>query len=256
MSGSTGATGATGPRGLTGAPGAPGTAGANGTSFIFLDAYNPYATYAADNVVTYNGSSYISIVANGPNPSGPTPDQNPSWSMMAAAGAAGATGPVGAIGLPGPVGEQGLTGVMGNPGPAGPAGPAGPQGLPGGVLSFATSTQQQGNIPFLGTAVVINSLVLPNVGTYVIGGQESISNRDLTNPGVANCYLYDGSGQTPGGLLPIDLTVSPSSIGIIPLAGYYVAQSAPTTLTEYCIEVEGDSNLLAYQGVLTAIQVQ
>jgi hypothetical protein len=84
LAGATGATGATGPRGLTGAPGAPGPAGANGTSFIFLDTYNPYATYAAENVVTYNGSSYVAIVANGPNPSGPAPDQNPSWSLMAA----------------------------------------------------------------------------------------------------------------------------------------------------------------------------
>ena len=104
LSGATGATGASGPRGLTGAPGAPGPAGTNGTSFIFLDSYNPYATYAADNVVTYNGSSYIAIVPNGPNPSGPTPDQNPSWSLMAAGGAIGATGPQGPQGAPGPEG--------------------------------------------------------------------------------------------------------------------------------------------------------
>ncbi len=66
--GAIGATGATGPRGLTGAPGAPGPAGANGSSFLFLDTYNPNATYQANDVVTYNGSSYISILPNGPNP--------------------------------------------------------------------------------------------------------------------------------------------------------------------------------------------
>lgn len=124
VAGPAGATGSQGARGLTGAPGAPGPAGANGTSFIFLDAYNPYATYAADSVATYNGSSYIAVVANGPNPSGPTPDQNPSWSLMAAGGSTGPAGPQGPQGLAGP---QGMTGVMGNPGPAGPLGPVGPQ---------------------------------------------------------------------------------------------------------------------------------
>jgi hypothetical protein len=252
LAGATGATGATGPRGLTGAPGAPGPAGANGTSFIFLDTYNPYATYAAENVVTYNGSSYVAIVANGPNPSGPAPDQNPSWSLMAAAGAIGTTGPQGLQGAPGP---EGMTGLMGNPGPAGPGGPAGPQGPTGGVLSFVVSTQQ-GNVDLNGGQnVVVNSLVLPNVGTYVIGGQQTIVSL---NPGsgsiFAECYLSDGVNQSPG------LTISNQSVSfstILPLAGYYVAQSAPITLTEYCAVSDSDaSDSSAHPGVLTAIQVQ
>ena len=106
---------AAGPRGLTGAPGAPGPAGANGTAFIFLNAFDPYATYAVNNVVTYNGSSYVAIVPNGPNPTGPTPDKNPSWSLMAAAGATGPTGPAGPQG---PLGDPGPQGLMGNPGSA------------------------------------------------------------------------------------------------------------------------------------------
>jgi hypothetical protein len=249
LSGSTGAPGASGPRGLTVAPGAPGPAGANGTSFLFLDAYNQYATYAADNVVTYNGSSYIAIVPNGPNPSGPTPDQNPSWSLMAAGGAIGATGPQGPQGAPGP---EGITGLMGNPGPAGPAGPAGPQGPTGGVLSFATSFQEN-NIPLSPQGTVIDSLVLPNVGTYVIGGQQTMLNEDPVNAIQAACNLYDGADAFPG-LQPTAGQILPKSFAVLPFAGYYVATSAPITLTETC--QAGSSSAFATQGVLTAIQVQ
>jgi hypothetical protein len=249
--GLSGATGATGPRGLTGAPGAPGPAGANGTSFLFLDAYNPYAAYAADNVVTYNGSSYIAIVPNGPSPSGPTPDRNPSWSLMAAGGAIGATGPQGPQGAPGP---EGITGVMGNPGPAGPAGPAGPQGPTGGVLSFVLSPQQNYVVFTEGQASIVNSLVLPNVGTYVIGGQQTIVSEDPVDTSQAECYLYDGVNQSPG-LMVSTQYVGPNLDTVIPLAGYYVARSAPITLNEWCV-VNDVSLSFANPGVLTAIQVQ
>jgi hypothetical protein len=249
--GATGATGASGPRGLTGAPGAPGPAGANGTSFLFLDAYNPYAAYAADNVVTYNGSSYIAIVPNGPNPSGPTPDQNQSWSLMAAGGAIGATGPQGPQGAPGP---EGITGVMGNPGPAGPAGPAGPQGPTGGVLSFAKSSQQN-NIPLSGQGTIIDSLVLPNVGTYVIGGQQIIQTGDVSGEHLVECYFDSDGGNVGQGLLVAQLTPPADSTTILPIAGYFVVISAPTTLNEACAE-GGYSSAIITQDVFTAIQVQ
>ncbi len=253
LSGAIGATGASGPRGLTGAPGAPGPAGTNGSSFIFLDAYNPYATYAADNVATYNGSSYIAIVPNGPNPSGPTPDQNPSWSLMAAAGAAGTTGPAGTMGPPGPNGEQGLTGLMGNPGSAGPAGPVGPQGPTGGVLSFVVSPQQPFPNFMAGTPANVNFLVLPNLGTYVIGSQQTILNGDPVNAIQPGCYLYDGANDSPG-LLQTEAHIPPNSTAVLPFAGYYVATSAPITLTETC-EAES-SSAIPLSGVLTAIQVR
>jgi len=263
--GATGATGATGPRGLTGAPGAPGPAGANGTSFIFLDAYNPYATYAADDVVTYNGSSYISIVPNGPNPSGPTPDLNPSWSLLASGGATGATGPAGPAG---PAGPQGMTGVMGNPGPAGPAGPVGPQGPTGGVLSFVSS-KETSNIRLLpeidwqeGNVVTTNSITLANAGTYVISGAQLVQNKDVTYSSYIACYALDSAN------IPI-LTMATGYVGpqtgvntyvTLPLAGYYTVTTAPVTVSVQCYfggnSLSG-SDVEAQSGsVLTAIQVQ
>ena len=195
--GPTGPAGPQGPRGITGAPGAPGPAGANGVGFSFLNAFDPYATYAVNNVVTYNGSSYVAIVPNGPNPTGPTPDKNPSWSLMAAAGA---TGPAGPIGPQGPLGDPGPQGLMGNSGPQGPAGQTGPQGAAGGVL-FSTYAQQVTNTVV--TDAAFNPLVtvsLPGLGGYLVIGQVSLENDSASTVQVycaAPWYSY--ATVPPGG---------------------------------------------------------
>ncbi len=254
--GPAGATGPQGPRGITGAPGAPGPAGANGIGFTFLNAFDPYATYTLNDVVTYAGSSYIAIVANGPNPTGPTPDKNPSWSLLAAAGTAGAAGPAGALGLQGPAGEQGLTGPMGNPGPVGPSGPAGPQGPTGGVLSFAANVVVSFiQIP-VNTETTLNSIVLPNIGTYVLGGQEQISNQDPSNGGEVYCIVWNHVASVPGAPSP-QQTFGPGQYGTIPLAGFYVNSSAPTTLYFDCGSTGPSTSISAFAGgTFTAIQVQ
>ena len=101
--GPTGATGSQGPPGLPGPAGAAGAqgpagqAGANGAGFNFRNAFNASATYAVNDVVTYNGSTYVAIAAN-QGPSNPTPDTNPTaWSLMAAGGAANFTGTAGDV---------------------------------------------------------------------------------------------------------------------------------------------------------------
>jgi len=124
--GSTGATGAQGSMGLTGVQGPAGTNGTdgtNGTGFKFRNVFDNSATYAAYDVVTYNGSTYNATVAIPAG--GATPDSNPSWTLMAQAGAAGATGSQGNTGALGPQGPQG------NPGNTGATGPSGPTGAPG-----------------------------------------------------------------------------------------------------------------------------
>lgn len=250
-----GLTGPQGPQGITGAPGAPGPAGSNGIGFTFLNAFDPYATYAANSVVSYAGSSYVAIVPNGPNPFGPAPDTNPSWSLMAKAGSTGPAGPQGLIGPPGP---QGLQGLMGNPGPQGPAGPVGPQGPAGGVRSFAANRQTttvvlpQGATPF-----VINSITLANAGTYVLGGQQVIINRDLNNTVTVRCLVTDINVQNAGATALA--TLSPNSTLTLPLGGYYTVTSAPTTLIEGCSYDGPSSEVLAFSSpgsVITAIQVQ
>jgi hypothetical protein len=137
--GPAGPEGLTGPMGLTGSQGAPGV---NGASFNFRNAFDPTAIYAANDAVTYSGSTYVAITASGPNTQ--TPDQNPAaWSVMAQQGGIGTAGPQGAtgvqgsqgsIGLPGsvgPVGPTGATGLQGQTGAIGLIGPQGPQGQTG-----------------------------------------------------------------------------------------------------------------------------
>jgi hypothetical protein len=135
--GQQGQPGATGPQGPQGPAGNDGT---NGASFTFRNAFDPNQSYAVNDVVSYNGSTYIAIApTQGQN--NPTPDQNPNvWSLMAQSGAqgqAGAQGPAGPQGSPGPqgqtgaIGPQGFPGVQGPVGATGPAGPQGPQGSSG-----------------------------------------------------------------------------------------------------------------------------
>jgi hypothetical protein len=134
-----------GPMGLPGPAGPQGSAGTNGTGFNFRNAFDNSASYAVNDVATFQGATYVATAANqGPN--NPTPDQNPAaWSLMAQAGAAGAQGsqgpsgpqgspgPAGAIGPGGAAGPTGATGPAGLIGPAGPQGPQGPAGPAAGV---------------------------------------------------------------------------------------------------------------------------
>jgi hypothetical protein len=256
LMGPAGATGPQGPRGITGAPGAPGPPGANGIGFTFLNAFDPYATYALNNVVTYNGSSYVAIVPNGPNPTGPSPDKDPSWSLMAAGGTVGATGPAGPQG---PMGVQGPQGLLGNPGPAGPAGPIGPQGAVGGVLSYVTQSSLTSiQLPFDETDITVLSIVLPNVGTYILGGEEFLQSRDNPNSGIADCQGFDNPDPGVGFQLGLPWgigNVAANGYLTFPLNGYYVATSAPTTIYIECYS-NGQTNIETSYGVLTAIQVQ
>ena len=140
--GAVGPAGAQGPQGLqgamglmgaTGPQGPVGPAGTNGSGFKFRNAFDPSASYAVNDVTTYNGSTYVAISANS-GPSDPRPDQNPAaWSVMAAQGAAGPTGATGPAGAQGPPGSQGMQGLQGPTGPIGPAGAQGPAGPTGGT---------------------------------------------------------------------------------------------------------------------------
>ena len=133
--GDTGAAGTMGPIGLVGPQGPAGTNGTNGAGFTFRNAFSSSTAYATNDVVTFNGSTYVAIEANGPSNS--NPDVNPAWTLMAQQGSTGAAGPAGSAGATGPQGPQGLIGAAGPVGPQGSAGSAGangaqgPQGFPG-----------------------------------------------------------------------------------------------------------------------------
>jgi hypothetical protein len=176
--GQQGIPGLTGATGATGATGQQGPAGANGVGFTFRNAFDNSASYLVNDVVSYNGSSYVAIAANQP-PNNPTPDQNSAWSLMAqsgAPGAAGATGSQGPIGAPGAAGAQGPAGPQGSQGPQGlqgAQGTQGPQGVPGnpgpaGVSVMAFTEPAGANCSGGGV-----KLVAVNATTYVCNGASS-----------------------------------------------------------------------------------
>jgi len=121
--------GPAGPQGPKGDTGPAGAAGKDGVGFNFRNAFDNGASYAINDVVSYNGSSYVATAAT--NPGDPTPDVNPNWSLMAQQGAAGAQGAQGAQGPAGPQGETGATGATGATGPTGAQGPKGDTGAQG-----------------------------------------------------------------------------------------------------------------------------
>ena len=150
--GVTGAQGPTGPTGLTGATGAAGTNGTNGATgatgpsgWIWTGPYNNGITYVPNQVVEYNGSTYIMtsyIGAGGYNPVG-----NPgNWQLISAAGTNGSTGAQGPTGPTGLTGATGAAGTNGANGVTGAQGPTGPTGLTGATGAAGTngSTGAQG----------------------------------------------------------------------------------------------------------------
>ena len=125
--GQPGAQGLTGPKGDAGSSGPAGPRGPAGpTGLSFQGPYDSTHNYALADAVLWQGSGYVSLLANN---HGNTPDQSPSaWSLFASAGGSGPQGTAGPTGAQGPIGPLGQQGAPGTAGPQGPAGPAG-QGL-------------------------------------------------------------------------------------------------------------------------------
>ena len=175
----------------------------------------------------------------------------------------GAVGPQGPVGSPGPVGATGPQGVAG---PAGPTGPTGPAGA--GALGFVLAAESDTDLLLpTDTWAPVSTIVLPNPGTYIIDGGESINMTQYSpfQVGVAMCELLP-QGNLPGNPFPVGLPRSVFTTGaldnqnvLLPLHGYYVATTAPLTLTLYCFA--GSAATVTAEptssgSTLTAIQVQ
>jgi collagen type VII alpha len=188
-SGPQGIAGATGPAGATGATGPAGATGATGPAVVnYLGNYSSITNYALDDAVSFNGSTYISLVAGN---QGHPPNQSPTdWAVLAGQGPTGSTGPAGS------------TGPTGVAGPTGPIGPAGPTGATGPPISFqgAWATAQ---------AYTVGQAVYWNGSSYVA----VITNVGQT-PGPGSTYwsLLAEQGSTgPAG--PSGTTGSQGAIG-------------------------------------------
>jgi hypothetical protein len=89
-----GPTGSKGDKGDTGPEGSTGNTGPKGKSFVWRNTWTVGVNYVPDDVVYYNGSSYICI-----NPTNGNPSTSPNdWSLMCLKGPQGPTGPTGPAG--------------------------------------------------------------------------------------------------------------------------------------------------------------
>ena len=148
--GPTGSTGGAGPLGITGATG---PAGLN-----WQGTWSSITTYAINDAVAYNGSSYIAIQAGGNQ----EPDISPLyWTPLAQAGTRGAQG---AIGQAGPAGASGSAGFTGSAGPAGSTGSTGPAGTTGATGPVGLNWQGPWSA---GMAYAVNDAVAYNGSSYI-----------------------------------------------------------------------------------------
>jgi hypothetical protein len=191
--------GDTGPMGMTGPQGAPGFPG---QSFTFRGEYSAATEYWDNEVVEYNGSSYISIIGGN---TGKQPDINSdSWSLMAAKGEDGPAGPAGPAGTT----DHSLLTNLSNDDHAqylNLNGRAGGQTLRGGTASsenltlMSTSNETKGSILFgdsrynestnrfvLGTSTGAGRINLPDAGTTAADGI-------AFGTGLSNLYRKDAN---------------------------------------------------------------
>jgi Collagen triple helix repeat (20 copies) len=152
--GPAGAQGPAGQQGPAGPQGPPGPTGSGG--FRWRGDYSPFVSYAVDDAVRYDGSSWIAVAAVPAKcsssqicPTGDEPGTNSSWSLLAGKGEKGDTG------------QAGPQGASGPQGPTGPAGPQGPPGIAGYVVV-------EGPAVTMGLAAT-STAVCP-VGKFVLGG--------------------------------------------------------------------------------------
>lgn len=206
VAGVAGAVGPAGPQGPQGVPGVQGPAGpagpigptgAAGAGLVYRNAYVAGTTYATNDAVTFNGSTYVSLQDTNV---GHQPDSSPTfWSVLAAAGVPGTTGAVGPVGpqgvqgipgLPGPTGPIGPTGATGPIGPAGPvgatglSGPIGPAGATGATGPQGPAGPQGPPVNFRGT--------WSGATAYAVGDAISFLN------GSSYIALLDNFNITPG----------------------------------------------------------
>jgi hypothetical protein len=125
-----GVAGKDGLNGTNGTPGTPGPKGDAGSGFTWRGAYQDRTIYNAGDVVSFDGSSWITNEGIGSGDIAPPEDP---WQPVAVKGADGTDGVNGTNGSAGAAGATGAQGAPGAQGPAGPTGPQGPQGPAGSV---------------------------------------------------------------------------------------------------------------------------
>jgi len=168
--------------------GTNGTNGTNGTSFIWRGAYNGATAYVANDVVSYNNSSYICILAS----TGNLPTNATYWSLMALAGAGDVVGPAGgstdsvlAV-YDGTSGKSLKNSTM----PISSVGYIGSPQVSGGATAYTLALADAGDHVYFtgGTTATLtvptNSSVAFPIGTTILALNNNSSNLTISGAGV------------------------------------------------------------------------
>lgn len=255
--GEVGPTGPTGPDGIQGPTGASGDLGPTGPTgiagpgFTFQGEWTglSYGEYSLNDIVSYDGSTYVCILAV-TSATVPTSDST-HWSLFSPSGDTGPqgpTGPTGATGAQGPEGVQGPTGADSTvPGPTGPEGATGPTGNNGTYTVSETEpeTPEPGDIWFnslLGSTYIYYDSYWVGVGGGVAYGSWRVVNSNILS------YANEGIiADTSAGSFTIILPESPTigeSVAIIDGEETFKRNGLVVSGGEELIEGRSDNMLL------------
>jgi len=124
-----GTSGTSGQNGSSGTSGTSGSSGSSGTGFNYLGSWDNTVSYNTNDVITYNGQTYVSLQNGNLNKQ---PSVQPAWwTVFSAAGSSGTSGTSGTSGSSGSSGTSGSSGSSGTSGSSGSSGTSGSSGSNG-----------------------------------------------------------------------------------------------------------------------------
>ena len=208
--------------GIQGLIGETGPTGEPGQGFNYRGVYNGTTSYDYNDVVNYNGSTYVCF-ANGVV--GNRPDISAFWLLFLERGSTGLQGFVGTQGL---VGAQGLNGIQGVQGLLGTQGTLGAQGL-------------QGNQGIQGPNAALVFDATPPISPLL--GDRWVD----SNSGIEYTYIYDGNNYA---------WVEVSASGFSGVQGLQGTTGNPgvqgSTGTQGTTGIQGSFGLQGTQGIVGA----
>jgi hypothetical protein len=181
-----GANGTSGISGTSGTSGLNGSQGLNGTSFSWYGNWDSTNYYQPNQVIEYEGSTYISISGDGNLNMDPSSPESEYWQLMASGG-------------------TGSSGTSGETGASGTSGTSGTSILLDSNLSFTNNTIQGNNLNAAGTIITIAQTF--DARTALIGNGVNVVNNSESSQVQIGWIVrfYDGTVRTvigssiPGG---------------------------------------------------------
>lgn len=182
--GATGATGSQGPQGIQGVQGNP------GVGITWQGTWSGSTTYALNDAVYKDGSTYISVQAANVNHDPATDTTNTWWAEVAIQGTQGPQGSAGATGSTGATGAQGPSGVIAVTAPITNTGTSTSATI-GITTGTTSSTVATGDHTHVATGDVTGTLGPTGAALTISAG--AVVTADLADSAVTSAKIADGT---------------------------------------------------------------